>query len=237
MRSHLKIVLAYALSINAACGAADKATQSGESAPTQEQPINKTGEVSGPVSYGSMLVERSRDLPPCIPEKKGALAYVKSEEKFYVCTGEWGVVAIKTEQDTSPKNPTLITKFQKMQRIRTNFCTQFSSIENCGFEGGQVISFADGNMLATATWDFFSYASISGDSDTDLATQTLFIPKDQPVIAVKLHTMVARGDGYKDVYLVYRRESNRFLILYDNNDSGEVDATDLVLAEISVVNM
>jgi hypothetical protein len=237
MKSYLQPLFAAALSLNLSCGAANKATQTGESAPFQDPSVNKSGEFGGPASYGSMLVETSKDLPACNEDKKGALAYVRSEEKFYVCSGEWGAVAIKTEQETASKNPMLITKIQKMQRIRTNFCTEFSSIDSCYFAGGQVISLADGNMLITATWDYFAYSSISHDSDTDLATQTFLIPKDKPMVSAKLHGMVARGDGYKDVYLVYNRELDRFLIIYDNNDSGDVDGTDLVLSEVSLVSM
>jgi hypothetical protein len=237
MKSYLPLLFAAALALNLSCGAADKATQTAESAPSQDPSVNKSGEVGGPAAYGSMLVESSKDLPACNAEKKGALAYVKSEEKFYVCSGEWAAVAIKAEQETASKNPHFITKIQKLQKLRTNFCTQFSSIESCGFEGGQVISLADGSMLVTATWDYFLYSSISGNSDTDLVMQTILIPKDKPMVAVKLHSMVARGDGYKDVYLIYNREFDRFLILYDNNESGDVDGTDIVLSEVSLLSM
>jgi hypothetical protein len=237
MKSYLPLLFAAALALNLSCGAADKATQTAESAPSQDPSVNKSGEVGGPASNGSMLVESSKDLPACNAEKKGALAYVKSEEKFYVCSGEWASVSIKGEKGekgSSGPNGLGITKIQKMKEIKTSFCTEYSSIEWCYFGGGQVIRFGDGHIMATASWEYFVFATASSDSDTDISTKTMFIPKGQPIASTKLTTMVARGDGLKDVFLVYSSELDKFFLVYDVNESGTADGTDQVLSSITL---
>lgn len=238
MKPFFMTVSAVMIASNIACGSQDNGNKQNESSPSQDPTINKSGETGTPAGLGSTLVDTSKDLPACTPEKKGSLAYVKTEEKFYVCSEEWASVKIngqkgeKGEQGTPGANGLGITKIQTMREINQNYCTQFPSIENCKFLGGQVIRFADGKILATASWEYFAFSEMDSDSDIDISTKTIIIPDNLPFFSVTLHSLVARGDGYKDVFLVYSRELDKFALVYDQNESGKLEGSDQILSWI-----
>jgi hypothetical protein len=237
MKSYLTTLCVAAFSLNISCGSSSNANQTGDSEISQEKSVNKSDEPVKSQSYGSLLVEGSKDLPSCNAEKNGSLAYVKSEEKFYVCSGEWTTISIKGEKGdpgVAGSDASGIIKTQIINLDQTNYCNEFYTIERCGFLGGQLVRFADGNILVSVSWQYFAYSSISKDSDFDIATKTFVIPKDANIMYAMLHSMVARGDGYKGVFLIYYRDSDSFILLYDDNESGAPDRSDVLLNTVRV---
>lgn len=263
-----RILLLSALTLVLACGAEDKASQTGNSAvqappsdpkltpaPASVDPavVAAAATVAQPESQnlGSSLVATAADLPTCDPTRKGALTYVKSEGQFYTCDANlWSVVTIKTEKGEkgeagaagaagSPGASGLaIAKYQTMEPGGVNFCTEFSLIERCYFNGGQVLRFSDGTVLITGGWtyDFFYSGTTASDSDTDFAAFTFIASAKSTGSWQRLHHRVARGHGYKSVFLVFDRAADSFTLVHDTNNDGVPGPTDEILKKVVVTN-
>jgi hypothetical protein len=226
------------------CGAASKVDQAAENAVSSATPASKA-QTQAPASsvastYGSMLVESQTDLPTCNLERKGALAYVKAGESFYVCQDGWEKVALKGEKgDKGDKgeavsNAQTVARIQMMNPSSLNFCNGSSSIEFCKFNGGQILTYADGTVQITANWKYTYYSSASTDSDFDTITKSFTMPSTWTGGLMVLDNSVRRGSDYNAVYLAYGKKSGQVSLYYDDNDNYDFDVTDTLLLDVVV---
>lgn len=110
----------------------------------------------------------------------------------------------------------------------TDFCTEFAG-EACYFRGGQRVTYSDGSVLITGGWAFL-YSSGGGDTDTNEVAVTMWVPSTLSTSSQILSTFVARGAGYKNVFLVYNRSTDTVSLWHDTNGSGSYgSASDTLL--------
>jgi hypothetical protein len=126
-----------------------------------------------------------------------------------------------------------------MEPAGVDYCTEFPTIESCYFNGGQIVRYSDGAVLITGVWTYRAWynGGADTDSDVDVAAFTFVVTADHISSWQRLHPTVARGAGYKSVFLTFDRATDKFRLVYDDNDDGEPSATDPVLKEIVVTDM
>jgi len=197
---------------------------------------------------GSLLVATQASLPACDAARQGALAYAKAEAKFFACEGAaWAAVEIKGEKgDPGAKGDQgatgtagfTVARYQSMDPGGVDFCTQYTSIESCYFNGGQILRFVDGSLLITGGWTYAASYSAGGDTDTDVdfAAFTFIVSATSSGSWQRLHPSVARGAGYRSVFLTFERASNTFKLIHDTNGDAEPSSTDEVLKTVVVTD-
>jgi hypothetical protein len=121
---------------------------------------------------------------------------------------------------------------QLLPKTTTDVCTQFTG-EQCLFMGGSIVRFSDGSRMITGDWDY-SYV-VSGDTDLDAVSKTFWVTPNQNSMSIRLHTMVARGSGYGNVWLVYTRSPESFKIWHDATNNGP-DTSDTLLHTITPID-
>lgn len=173
-------------------------------------------------SWNTFSVTTPSDLPACAGDIIGRLYFIESTNDFRVCksTTGWTVVALTT-------NPGVrITSIKNITSSTTDFCTQNTG-ESCYFLGGQLMFFSDGTYLLSYR---FSYLlQITGDSDGDLVNETLFVPASYATVSKAMHPYVARGAGYRTIYINYIVATNTAQIYLDSNNDGVLGGADELL--------
>lgn len=258
MNLYVSAMTIAAFSVLSACGNNESASQAGAASTQENVPSDKQQSADRPdlgqdpsdaattqsptgAPYGSMLVESAEKLPTCDESREGALAYVKTEKTFYVCAGQWEEASIKGEKGEKGdagdpgKSGLGITKVQSIQSDYEDYCTEYA-LEMCYFASGQVVRYADGSLMVTAVWKFQSLTISDFDTDSDYSTVTYVIPSDQRSMVQEITDLVARGGGYKTVFLVYSRDIDRFGLIYDNNESLDLDSNDVLLTNLTLVD-
>jgi len=125
-----------------------------------------------------------------------------------------------------------IASNKRINAYTTNMCTQFAG-DNCAFLGGQLLKFSDGSVQITGGWGF-QYTSGGGtDTDTDQNTVTLTFPASTTSGYLTLSQFVARGSGYKAIYLVWDRSSDGLILVHDTNGNATPDGSDTVITTLS----
>ena len=94
----IRILLTFTVLM--ACGSAPEAKDEAVNTEASVQNPNKTGQ-SRP---SSIYLESSADLPECLTENQGVLAYIADEEQFYYCETDWNPVDIKGKDGTAGKD-------------------------------------------------------------------------------------------------------------------------------------
>lgn len=117
----------------------------------------------------------------------------------------------------------------------TNMCTQYVG-EFCMFGGGQIVRYNDDSVLLTGNW-LFEYSNGTGDTDTDQNTASiLFLPTLSDIGYIRISAFVARGTGYKNMYLVYSKLTGEASLVYDTNGNATIDAGDTKITLLTVSN-
>lgn len=124
-----------------------------------------------------------------------------------------------------------VTSNQLISSYVTDMCTEFAN-EVCYFDGGQVVKYSDGSIVLMGTY-VFAY-SVAGDSDTDQNTATIVIPSSQSGAYVRLSRFVARGGGYKPLYLVYQKSPETVGLKLDTDSDGVLEASDETITTLSL---
>ena len=175
--------------------------------------------------HNSYSVADVVNLPTCDDSHQSELWYVESTSSFQVCKSSgWTDVSLTGLKISSNK---------LMSSYAPNLCTQYSPIESCHFRGGQVVRFNDGTVMFSGGFEFYAYDSSSHDSDSNSATATMIVPANSIGGAVELSQLVARGNGYKRLYMVYVRSSDSFGLWYDTNGNSQVDSGDTLIATLT----
>ena len=128
-----------------------------------------------------------------------------------------------------------VSSNQILSTYTTNMCTQFST-EACIFEGGQRVTFSDGSVMILGMWEYLLYNSATGAWDTNENSVTALIPPTTNTAYVKLSSYVARGTGYKRMFLVYQRSPESLKLVYDTDGSLTLNAGDTTIATLSLSN-
>ena len=180
--------------------------------------------VQSPIAseYGTYAVTSAADLPACDSTTMGRLYYLETEASFKVCkVSGWATITV---------GQTIISN-KVINPYTTNMCTQFTG-DFCVFNGGQIVKYSDGSVLILGAW---SYAfEIAGDTDIDQQTISYLVPPTQVTGSYsRLSGFVARGSGYKAMYLVYTRSGDALSLVHDTNGSSTVDTGDTTITTLS----
>ncbi len=196
------------------------------------------------VPHNSFSVMAETDLPICIGEIIGRLYYIESTTVFKVCksTYGWTTIAINGTDGTDGTDGTNGTPGITISSVKsisastaTDYCTEITG-ESCYFKGGQVTTLSDGSFVIQFLWKFTYY--IAGDSDAETVSSTLFLPSSYSGAAIPMHPLVARGTGYKTVYLVYSKTTPNAAIWVDANGDGTIAAgTDELLYTATLTSL
>ena len=175
----------------------------------------------------SMVVASDDQLPTCSSSNDKQLIYVKSTSVFKSCdAGQWAVIEIKG------KDGMTVTSNQLLNSYSANLCTRYSQIENCVFNGGQIVKYSDGSVLLTGGYSYNMFVSGSdvGDIDRMTSSITMLVPPDAQYFWQRLDWDVARGlDDGKSLFMVYDRANDKIILIYDTDDNGRPDPTDEIL--------
>ena len=173
-------------------------------------------------SWNTFSVATPSDLPGCSGDIIGRLYFIESTNDFRVCksTTGWTVVSLTT-------NPGItVTSIKNISGSSTDYCTQNTG-EACYFSGGQILILSDGSYLLTYR---FSYnLGITGDTDVDFIAETVFVPASYTVATKAMHPFVARGAGYRTVYITYTKATNSVQVVLDSNNDAIISGADELL--------
>lgn len=175
----------------------------------------------------SYSVVSASSLPTCDSSTSGRLYYIEDTQSFKVCKDAgWTAIALGNS----------VSSVQTISNTATDYCTQFTG-ENCYFQGGQLIKYADGSFSLIGSW-IFSYSN-AGDTDTDSSTTQALFPSSYTGGYLKLNLIVARGAGYKSVYLYYIKSPEAVKVVLDTNANGvpEPSGADETLYTATLTNM
>lgn len=200
----------------------------GQSAQSTGSPVGVGSSGGGSMSkVFSIVIDSDADLPACGDANKKQLVYVNSTKTFKSCeTSGWVVIDMGGYKIVSNK---------AIKPYDTDLCTMFPTIESCYFNGGQIVKYSDGSVLITSgySYDMFVSASANGGSpeyDRLASSITVVVAPEMQVMWQRLDWSVSRGSvAFSALYLVYSRQSDSIKIVFDSNDSGELDATDEVV--------
>ena len=106
--------------------------------------------------------------------------------------------------------------------------------EFCAFRGGQRIKYSDGSVLVLGGF-VFSY-SVTGDTDINEHSITALFPPTTSTSFQLLSGFVARGSGYRGLYLTWNRDPEELKLVYDSNNNLTADASDTVIATLSLTD-
>lgn len=174
------------------------------------------------VPWPSYNVATSADLPTCPGTNiTGRIYYVEADENFQACksTG-WTVI----------NTGTYITSNKGISAPGVDYCTEFAG-EVCGFDGGQIVKYSDGTVIVIGQFTF-TYQN-GGDTDLDTISKAIFIAPSSSVGSNTLSLYVARGTGYKKLWLVYTRSTDTLTLVHDTSGDGVMGAGDTTLATLT----
>ena len=172
--------------------------------------------------WNTFSIATPSDLPACSGDIIGRLYFIESTNDFRVCksTTGWTIVALTT-------NPGItISSIKNIPSSSTDYCTQIAG-ESCYFNGGQLLFYSNGSYFVT--FRFAYYLTITGDNDTDITSETAFVPASYLSFVKAMHPFVARGAGYKTVYFTYVVATNSVQIYLDSNSDGIIAGADELL--------
>jgi hypothetical protein len=176
----------------------------------------------------SYSVAKYTDLSPCSEEDgtAGHLVYIVEERLLRHCDpeeGKWLVAEMGVG----------ITRVQTLPALPdTDFCT--SDEGTCSWEGGVILTYADGSRVLTATWSYMEV--VSPDTDLDTVTRVLTIPAAAKSGKILIHELLSTGsDGdYYDVYLRVTgkaADGSKYELVRDDSGNG-LDSSDTVLRRL-----
>lgn len=147
--------------------------------------------------------------------------------------GGGGSAASTTPPADSPTDPTdlSVTSNKIISTYATDICTQYAN-EACYFNGGQVVKYSDGSTIIMGSF-LFVYG-VAGDIDTDTNTASLIIPSTSTGAYIRLNQFVARGGGYKNLYLVYEKSPETVGLMVDTDGDGVLEATDETVTTLTL---
>jgi hypothetical protein len=76
----------------------------------------------------------------------------------------------------------------------------------------------------------------SGDTDTDQSAITMLVPPTTQSAWSKMTSFVARGTGFKGLYLVYTHSGGVLQLVHDTDGDGAPDAGDELLTTLTLSN-
>ncbi len=185
--------------------------------------------------YYTMTVE---ELPECSEANNRQLVYAKDTGSFHSCEGgSWVKIDIEGEQGeqgvagAAGQNGLRIVENKLISNSVTNICTEYSAIEACYFNGGQLLKYSDGSILINGTYSYIFYYDGAADSEPEydrLANSvSLIVPPEVENAFVRLDWGVSRGGvPNKNLFLVYFRSTHSISIVFDTNGDLEPDGTD-----------
>jgi hypothetical protein len=188
-----------------------------------------SGAVVNPQDGNTFYVNSASELPECSSSRVNQLWYIADSQTFRSCSsGGWIDVSIGRS----------IVSNQIMSADPTDFCTAYAA-ESCVFRGGQIVTFSDGSVMLMGGFEFFSFDGVS-DSNSDMNSVTFIVPKTVDYAYLLLNPTVARTgtSGYRSLYLVWSREDEEAILVFDINnnqivDSADVKVLDIVLSDFS----
>lgn len=178
----------------------------------------------------SMVVNTESDLPPCSASNKKQLIYVTSSQSFKTCEDSgWTAIEIGGLK---------VLSNSILSPLQENFCTYYSSFNTCLFRGGQLVKYSDGSVLLTGgyTNSLVTEATATSDAEYDQFNTTIsfLIPASADYGFQLLDEKVARGTpGFRNLYLVYSKTTDKVALVYDTNNNQKPEATDEVLSLIA----
>jgi len=184
--------------------------------------------------WNSYAVTSAADLPTCTGDIVGRLYFLETENEFRVCksTG-WTTIVINGTSGTNGSdgsdgtNGISVTTNKTISVPGVDYCTQFTG-EDCYFRGGQIVTYSDNSFMINTFWAY-NYV-VSGDTDLDESSSSFYFPSSYTGAQIRLHSLVARGGGYKSTYLVYIKSSGLTQVWLDaDNDRIAGNGTDELL--------
>jgi hypothetical protein len=115
-----------------------------------------------------------------------------------------------------------VSSNKSISAYAVDMCTQYTG-EFCSFIGGQKVTYSDGSILLTGQWSF-GYDN-GGDTDTNENTVSIWVPSSSSSMCQVLSAYVARGSGYKKIYLCYQRSNDELSIYHDSDGNGTPSAS------------
>ncbi len=199
----------------------------GQGAQNGASPVAGGGGANTSQPVYSMTVSTDAELPACGDANKKQLVYVTSTKTFKTCEPSgWVVVEMGGLKVVSNR---------RIMPNGYNLCTEYSSIEFCAFNGGQIVKYSDGSVLLTSGYSYEFYASddmTGGDPEYDRMANsiTLLVPPEMGVMYQRLDWKVSRPSGiFKNLFLVYIRDQDAVKVIFDSNSDGEAGVTDEVV--------
>ncbi|MBX9768699.1 MAG: hypothetical protein K2X47_15605 [Bdellovibrionales bacterium] len=125
-----------------------------------------------------------------------------------------------------------VTSNQLINAYNTDLCTQYAN-EICSFAGGQVVKFSDNTIMILGAYRYFFYNGTT-DTDSDTTSITAMVPPTQANFYMKLSTMVARGSGYKSLFLTFARSGSVLKLIADTDGDEIPESSDEQLATLTV---
>lgn len=136
----------------------------------------------------------------------------------------------KEEEETPPQIPVITVKTGWILPYTLDFCTTPDEVA-CYSEGGLVEYMSDGT-INFITYSFFYIPDIHdlwvGERITARGES---IPAYMQIFTYLLSEKIDRGEGNRNLYLVYKRPVDRFYLIHDTNGNGIVEVEDEVLQE------
>lgn len=141
--------------------------------------------------------------------------------------------ASSTTQAITTLNNLSIESNKLLSEYTTDMCTEIAG-QGCYFTGGQRVKYSDGTVYISGVWQTI-YVS-GGDTDMDQNTVSVIIPPNMTTGDVALSDFVARGTGFKRVFLHYSRSTDSVSLVFDTNGSNVVDSGDEAIAVLTQTN-
>jgi hypothetical protein len=199
----------------------------GQGAKTGASPVAGGGGANTSQPVYSMTVSTDAELPVCGDANKKHLVYVTSTKTFKTCEPSgWVVVEIGGLRVVSNR---------QIMPLSENLCPEFSSIESCAFNGGQIVKYSDGSVLVTGAYSYEFYTEDnmnSGSPEYDRMTNsiTMLVAPEMSAMHQRLDWKVSRPSGiFKNLFLVYIRDQDAVKLIFDSNSDGKVGVNDEVV--------
>lgn len=208
------------------CGTANNAVASA--------PGDGASTTGSPSKTYTMVVASEDELPACDDDNFKQLVYIKSTKTFKSCeSGTWASVEIGSPTSSTTAGLTIQSN-ELLDPYNTNLCTLYSSIEQCYFNGGQLVKFTDGTILIMGGYSYAYFSPSSGASTAEYDrlsnSITMIVPPEVPNSYQRLDWEVSRSAGsLRNLYLVYSRALDRVALLFDSNNNRTPDASDEVV--------
>jgi hypothetical protein len=183
------------------------------------------------LAHNSFAVATEAELPTCDETREGHLYYIKGDGSFRSCESSvWTALSIKGEKGDAGTAGLTAVSSKKIDSTGTDYCTELSG-DACYFSGGQIVKFSDGSIFVSANFEGLYVAS--GDTDNDQNSFSALVPASSAIAWHTLSSFVARGSGYKSLFIVYVRSTDSLSIWYDSDGNSSLSAGDTQLTTLT----